>query len=278
MTNGILFYAYNNESVNYAEIANINAMLIKKHMKHNSISVITDDATVSELEHSLFDNIIIKSPKGSTKRTFIYSDHKETVTWKNTTRDTAYELSPYDTTLLLDVDYLIFNKYYDTIFKILKDSRVNFTCSDTAFDLCRNEFLEQNVGKIPMLWATVIGFTKTPQAEQYFSYMEYIKNNYNYFAKLYGFNARNFRNDYTLTIACKELYTWTDKLMFALPFLDTFTLDADVIAFHNNHWTYRRPSKHFEFVVGHTDTSNIHIMNKHVILKYGTQLKDYARA
>ena len=119
LTNGILFYAYNNEYINYAEIANINAMLIKKHMAINSISVITDDATASQLDHSLFEHIIIKNSKGATKRTFIYSDHKETVTWKNITRDTAYELSPYDNTVLLDVDYLIFNNYHDGVFTLL---------------------------------------------------------------------------------------------------------------------------------------------------------------
>lgn len=288
LSNGILFYAYNNEHINYAEIANINAMLIKKHMKNNNnISVITDDITSLKLENSLFDQIIIKSPGKCNKRIFTYPKSEEIVTWKNTTRDTAYELSPYDNTLLLDVDFLIFNNYFDTIFQLFQLSWLNFACSSTAYDINNNCLLRQNVGKIPMLWATVIMFSKTPIAEQYFSYMEYIRKNYNYFSKLYGFTTRIFRNDYSLTIANKELYTWTERPMIELPRIETFTLNTEPW-FINDTWYY-------DYIMGPsllTNQSNsgkanklffikdynIHIMNKHTILKYGKQLRNYAKA
>lgn len=280
LSNGILFYAYNNEHINYAEIANINAMLIKRHMKNNNISVITDDNTAPQLEPSLFDQIIIKTTTEHNKRTFIYSDYNETVTWKNTTRDSAYELSPYDKTLLLDVDYLIFNDYYDSVFDLYQNHRdlnhqLDFAFSTAAYDIFHNHYIEHYVGKIPMLWATVIMFAKTPVAEQYFSYMEYIRKNYKYFSKLYGFNPRNFRNDYSLTIADKELYTWTNKHMFELPRIETFTLDAKILNFNRNQWMYARTSKYFETVIGHTNGNSVHMMNKHIILEYKEQIKYY---
>jgi len=270
MTNGILFYAYNNEKINYAEIANINAMLIKKHMKNNNVSVITDEETARDLDNILYDEIIIQPVVQSNRRKFIYTDYNETVTWKNTTRDTAYDLSPYDTTLLLDVDYLIFDNYLDNI---IEYDYVDFSCAYSSYDIIKNKKMTEMVGKIPMLWATVIVFRKSQQAKQTFDYMEYVRNNYEYFAKLYGFTIRQFRNDYSLTIANKEMRTWTDKPALMLQTLWTFNLNAEIEHFTSHGgWIYKTQNTR----AIHSNMS-IHIMNKHAILKFGEQIKNYAK-
>ena len=273
MSNGFLFYCYNNEHVLYSDIANINAMLIKKHMKHNNISVVTDEITGNMLDRSLFDQIIIKSPTQINRRTFVYPDHKETVTWKNTTRDTAYELSPYDKTILLDVDYLIFNNSHDILFDT---THGYFNCYSSALDVVNGTHMNPMVGKIPMLWATMIYFEKCPIAEQHFSYMEYIRENYVYFAKLYGFTIRQFRNDYSLTIAHKELRNWTDCTPCNLGRINTFGLDAKILDIKND-GTIIFELNNTESAVGMHKYSNAHIMNKHIILEYGEQLKHYAK-
>ena len=45
MSRGILFYAHNNRHIDYGKIALANSCLIKKHMKNNSVTIVTDEGT-----------------------------------------------------------------------------------------------------------------------------------------------------------------------------------------------------------------------------------------
>ena len=47
MSRGILFYAHNNRHIDYGKIALANSCLIKKHMKNNSVTIVTDEGTVN---------------------------------------------------------------------------------------------------------------------------------------------------------------------------------------------------------------------------------------
>ncbi len=270
LTNGILFFAYNNETVNYAEIANINAMLIKKHMKINNITVITDKETKKFLDPSLYEHIMINESSDINRRTLMHADKLETVNWKNTTRSSAYELSPYDNTLLLDVDYLIFNNWLDTVFKL---PNIEFASAYDAYDISNKHMLTDKVGDIHMLWATIIYFKKGHTAELYFDYMKHIKDNYKYYSQLYGFTVRNFRNDYALTIANKEIITWTDKIIpNVISMICTVPTHTIIDNFNGSGgWTYKNGQYY-----GRIRGISLHIMNKHVILKFKNEIINYA--
>ena len=49
MSRGILFYAHNNRHIDYGKIALANSCLIEKHMKNNSVTIVTDEGTVNWL-------------------------------------------------------------------------------------------------------------------------------------------------------------------------------------------------------------------------------------
>ncbi len=274
LSNGILFFAYNNETINYAEIANINAMLIKKHMENNNISVITDEETKKHLDPSLYDHIIINKPTVKNMRTFVYADKTETVTWKNTTRASAYDLTPYDNTLLLDVDYLIFNGMLDRLFSL---PDLEFSSAEYSMDLPNYCFRSDKVGDIHMLWATMIYFKKCYTAELYFDYMTYVRDNYEYFSQLYGFTVRNFRNDYALTIANKEINTWTDKMIHTvIPFIYTMPLTVRILDFSEDSCWHYVCNVGDESKPSQIRNMSLHVMNKHDILKFKDKLIDYA--
>jgi hypothetical protein len=44
-TTGVCFFAYNNEHIDYVQLAVLAAAYVKKHMKHNTTCLITDEGT-----------------------------------------------------------------------------------------------------------------------------------------------------------------------------------------------------------------------------------------
>jgi hypothetical protein len=117
--------------------------------------------------------------------------------WFNGDRYRAYELSPYDETLLLDSDYLVLDnslsKILDTTvdYNIMTDNQ-NFVQSMTG-----------NMGEISLnyVWATAIAFKKTTKSKMLFDLVGRVQNNYRYYCKLYNIRNSNFRNDYAFAIA-----------------------------------------------------------------------------
>ena len=93
--------------------------------------------------------------------------------WHNLDRCHAYDLSPYDTTLLMDIDYLPFTNNLLEYFNVDED----FLIHDKIHDLTNTGVYNfRNNSIIPMLWATVIIFKKTDRAKNIFYYYFFIFN------------------------------------------------------------------------------------------------------
>jgi hypothetical protein len=121
----------------------------------------------------------------------------QSVTWKNRGRYLAYELSPYDTTILLDTDYLV-----------LDDSLLTLLNTDHDYLLQYHNRTDQgatyeSMGEtsLPFVWATTVIFRKSPRSELLFSLVARIQRNYQYYRNLYNIRERNYRNDYAFAIA-----------------------------------------------------------------------------
>jgi hypothetical protein len=184
---GVLLFAFNTE-IDYISIAQNSAKLIDKHLKL-PITLVTD---TPELTSYCFDQII------KVDNTAInYKSAFDSSCWKNLDRYCAYALSPYHETLLLDVDYLVFDdsllKLFESTYnyKILKR---NYT-PNTSWDFTMGTL------SLPYMWATVVLFKKTDVSKQLFNLVGRIQQNYEYYRKLYNIREGNFRNDYAFTIA-----------------------------------------------------------------------------
>lgn len=266
MSKGVLIFAYNSK-LNYIDIATIAAGLAKKHLGL-PVTLITDTADVDQ---KFFDQVIVQDLSDvSSKRIFKYSDgQKETVDWHNTNRSNAYELSPYDQTLLIDADYLIFNNSLSRLF----ETDLEFACYDTVHEINGWHGLSHDarVGYpgLHMQWATVIYFTKNKLAEGIFSFMQTIKKNYGYYSSAYNFTTELFRNDYTLSIALQALTGYSKKNFTAIPgHLVSANTAVDIIEV--------RPSGEIVFTwtnqdkrsyVSRIKNTNVHIMNKRTIVE-----------
>lgn len=117
--------------------------------------------------------------------------------WFNGDRYRAYELSPYDETLLLDSDYLVLD---DSLLKIL-DSTMDYTVMTDNQNFVQT--MTGNMGEMSLnyVWATAVAFKKTTKSKLLFDLVGRVQNNYQYYSKLYNLRRSNFRNDYAFAIA-----------------------------------------------------------------------------
>ena len=123
MRKGVLLFANNNSQVDYIKQACYLAKKVKKHLKVPVSLVTSDRSRVTDFyPYEVFDKIIEK--RSNNKFSKRYNDgalsHKK-LEFNNDLRPLAYELTPYDTTLILDTDYIICNDLFKDVFDTTKD-------------------------------------------------------------------------------------------------------------------------------------------------------------
>lgn len=120
------------------------------------------------------------------------------VEWKNFGRNLCYELSPYEETLVIDVDYVV----QDTGLLKIFDLPWDYLLQRSARSL-NDEHVPAVMGahSLPYVWATVFAFRKTTRAKAFFDLIQRIEANYHYYRELFNVESRSYRNDYAFAMA-----------------------------------------------------------------------------
>lgn len=170
---GVLLFANNTNVVDYQKIADLSSKLISKYLN--------------------LPTTIVESTNIKNQRYIDNSWHQ----WKNGGRWQSYELSPYDKTLLLDVDYFVFSNNLNRLFEFSSD-----------YIICNNSItptgIQPNfmgVNSISHRWATIFYFEKTEKTKSFFDIVRRVENNFVYYTKLFNTDDHSFRNDFAFTIA-----------------------------------------------------------------------------
>ena len=190
---GALLFAFNTPQVDYYQMAVATAKRIN-HFLGLPVSIVTDAQTVSSAtDPYVFDTLHIVQPDDS--------NQKNKQVWMNKGRWQAYELSPYDETLLLDTDYLVNSDQLLKAFDLCED----IICPNRTSFLDNPDSIQEEISKLSFntLWATVIIFKKSLKANQVFDCMKMIQENYLHYSNVYNFIGGMYRNDYSLTIALR---------------------------------------------------------------------------
>lgn len=192
MKRGALLFAFNSPKYNYFEMAEFTAKRIEHFLKL-PVAIVTDEQSLPEIPKFNFDDIIIVEPDTSNIR-----DH---TIWINKGRYQAYNLSPYDETILLDTDYMVNSDRLNKLFELPTD----FCCHDTTSFLMNPAVAQEvlSVYSFKTLWATVIKFQKTERAKQIFECLEMVQKNYEHYGNIHSFIGGVYRNDYALTLALR---------------------------------------------------------------------------
>lgn len=282
MNKGIVIYAHNNRTVDYALMAMISGGLAKKNLQV-PVSLITDESTISWMKEygthhtakSIFENIIIVEKPITNNQRFLHDgDTRTTIPFVNTNRNSVWDLTPYDRTLLIDSDFLIFsdnlNKYWDVDEDLLIGESIN-----DIYDNKRLGYLDKYVSEtgVKLYWATTVMFTKNERTKLFFDTVNYIKNNYEYYGDVFRYDARQYRNDIAFSVAKHLLEgfeeTNTGRLPPVISALDRdilFSVDNDRLKFLVN---YRLDNNYCAACLHGVD---IHVMNKQSIIRNSQQL------
>ena len=265
MSNGVLCFAHNNGKVDYLRQAEILAQRVKKHLDLPTTLV---TSTASELQNvGLFDKVIeIEDNNSNYKRYYNGTLHHQQLQFKNNDRVKSYDLSPYESTLVLDTDYVICNNSLKHAF----DSKNDFQIYKHGVDLCEwrkhDEFSFINNTGIPFYWATCFCFKKTNETKIFFDLLQHLVKNWNHYEQVYDIGSRNFRNDHVFSIAIHMMNGFTDSdWAKTLPGTMFYTLDRDFIkTIKDNSLTFLLQKEKYngEYILASTKDCNVHVMNK----------------
>jgi hypothetical protein len=282
MSNGILIFAHNSTALDYALMSVIAGGLAKKHL-NVPVSLATDKNTVLWMKNSniydrateIFDKIIlIEKPKTNNQRKLHDGEHSEMIPFTNTNRTSAWDVTPYDRTLLIDSDYLIFtnslNEYWSSS-EVLISSAMN-----DINDKSRAGYHDRYVSDtgVHMFWATTVMFSKNDSGKRFFELVNYVKNNYQYYGDLFRFDTRQYRNDIAFSVTKHILDGFeTDSITSLPPVLTAIDRDMLHSVDTNGKLTFLvSPKMDSTFVVTSLANTDIHIMNKQSIIRNATSL------
>jgi hypothetical protein len=275
MNNGILIYAHNSRSVDYAVMSIISGGLAKKYLGVPA-SLVTDTATVEWMRESnilekattVFENlIIVDRPQTDNTRRLSDGATSETVPFLNSNRSSAWELSPYDRTLLIDSDFLIFSNRLSEYWNVDSDVMIGESIND-IYSNSRLGYHDQYISDVgvKLYWATTVMFTKNSAAKTFFDTVNFIKDNYSYYADVFRFDSRQFRNDIAFSIAKHILDGYEESSIGNLPPVTTL-LDKDILhTVNKNKLTILvSPRLDSEYCAASIDGTDLHVMNKQSI-------------
>jgi hypothetical protein len=272
MSRGVLLIANNNDEIDYIFQACYSAKRIKKHL-NIPVSLITDspelfNTTYNSYQH-LFDKIISYNENDiHSLRT--YKDgygYSKILEFKNKGRSIAYDLSPYDETILLDTDIVIFNNVYLNCFNQKHNLLMYRSATDLSPFRTTTEFERIVDSGIDFYWATCVFFRKTPETQIFFELTKHIQENWDHYRIIYGITSNLFRNDFVFSIAAHTLNGFGSETKISeFPGKLLFTTDRDeVVSLDDNSVTFLLPdsSNADKMVASRIEYTNVHIMNKY---------------
>ena len=290
---GVLMFAHNNTEIDYFRLAVVNALLVQKNLGIKNITVVTDPHSLKQGEKTLgkrlikkaINNIIViaKDKKFKNTNVRLYKDTSHSVKnlpFYNVNRCDAYDISPYDETILLDVDYLILSDTLNQCWGHNNELMMNWKFQDIMYERKDPSLNRLNHLGITMYWATVVYFRKTEYAESFFNFVKHVKNNPQYYRDLYQWQGTLYRNDYSFSIAAHMMSGFTDKGIPQLPTTLYKSFDTDDIhsaVDKNTIIMYlEKPKSPGDFILTKWQDIDLHIMNKWAINRISNELIGYA--
>ena len=281
---GICFFAYNNEEIDYIQLAHIAAGYVKANMVNNKTCLITDKGTYDYFEkrvdkdfhNACFDHVVLTDFENAPNPRRHYDSPwaEFTAQFNNSNKHKIFEYTPFEKTLLLDIDYIVKNNFYDYIF-------------DSEFPLAmhrESQYLQYEPpymneitladGGIHHWWSTVIYFDQSVESKTFFDTWAHVKDNWDYYHLLYQFPPALFRTDFCVSIACHLLNGYNEN-NFVHDFLGIKMRNMDQKdELHEikslNDWIFLSHVRKevWKNILVRNQDLNIHVMNKRALTRH----------
>jgi len=291
---GVIMFAHNNTEIDYFRLAVVNALLVQKNLGIKNVTVVTDPHSLKQGEKTLgkrlikkaINNIIVidkdKNFKALNQR--LYKDTSHTTKYLpfyNVNRCDAYNLSPYEETLLIDVDYLILSDTLNHCWGHNNELMMNWKYQDIMYERKDPSLARLNDMGITMYWATVVYFRKTEYVESFFNVVSHVKNNPQFYKDLYQWQGTLYRNDYSFSIAAHMMSGFVDKGIPQLPTTLYKSFDTDDVhsaVDENTIVMYlEKPRSPGDFMLTKWQSIDLHVMNKWAINRASDTLLEFVK-
>jgi hypothetical protein len=277
MKNGFLIFCHNSREIDYSLLSLVSGSLAKKYLKIPG-TLITDSSTVKwmkesniyDLTLSIFENVIqVDRPKIDNKRILNDGLFEQTVPFINSNRFLAYDITPYEKTLLLDSDFLIFSDRLNSYWDVSDDVLISGRAQDFYYKdrLGYHDRYISDTG-IKLNWATTVMFTKNEKCKSFFKLVESIKKNYNYYSDIYRFDNRQYRNDISFSLACHITDGFITRNINLPDILTTISKDTLYDVKDDGRLIFLTSSGlNGETIFSSVKDLDIHVMNKQSIIR-----------
>ena len=268
MKQGMVLFAFNNSDIDYAKQAIYCAKRVKQYL-NLPVQLITDSVDYIESEYPFYKHYIdvvtyTAAPSNNSVKTFnngLYTSKR--LEWKNSARNSAYELSVFDKTIVIDTDLLVSNSKLLACFNTSEDFMIadhyNLVNQGTepSFDRVSDK-------TIPMYWATILYFTKSNTAKTIFDLVGHIKENYNYYRTVYDITEAKFRNDFAFSIAVHMMRGFENSTQWPkqLPSDMWVATDKDILIDVNSNVIKLLTHKSYDYLPVKLTDATVHVMNK----------------
>lgn len=252
MTTGILMYCFDTPAMEYSKLALKSCQLIKKNL-NLPITIVTDHTTHRKFPQ--FGGLTYRIIKPQTQNYRFYRG--KNVPWYNMERAKAYEHSLYDTTLLLDCDYLCFTSNLLELCKTNNDFLIHNKVNDITG---LNRIVGRLESTIPIVWATVVMFQKNEKVKKIFDMIKHVQENYEHFRNLYRIKFLNYRNDYAFAIALHQLKGQITNQDFIPTAMNMLPHEFDVLDIDEKSLVYQYNKK-----VNVITDMDVHVLDKEFI-------------
>lgn len=283
MKKGILIFAHNNPEVDYALHAVIAGGLASKHLNVPA-SLVTDTSTISWMKESgiynratsVFENIIeVDRPQTDNTRRLHDGIENKVVPFVNANRCSAWNVTPYERTLLIDSDFLIFSDRLSEYWDVEDDFLISKAMND-IIDIDRLGFHDRYISDtgVHLFWATTIMFTKNSYSKSIFDMVDFVRTHYDYYGDLFRFTSRQYRNDISFSVAKHILDGFETNIKLSLPPILT-TLDKDVLSSVDDSGLLKfliTPTLDSNYCLASTKGVDVHVMNKASITRNAESL------
>lgn len=279
-TTGVCFFAYNNEQIDYVKLAMYAAAKVKKHL-NQPVCLITDDGTFSWLKQSqgmdiikkyIDDVVITEDEMKSNVR--VHNDSPWTeyrAQFSNSNKHKVFEYTPYDKTLLLDIDYIVKSDFLNHCWE--RYNGVSMFDNSLYLDNNPAHPTEKWLFKygIKMWWSTVVYFDKSEVSKMFFDLWSHVADNYAFYQQMYNFPGKIFRTDYCVSIAAHILNGMQDgdaiENFSGFPLHNMSQKDDIAKVLDDNTWLMlvNNRKEPWKNIVSIHEDSDLHVMNKRAL-------------
>jgi len=284
---GVCFFAYNNEEIDYVKLATLCARYVK-HFLNVEVCLITDEGSYHWLKESqkeyykeFFDYVVITDDqmKKNVRNHFDSPWTQFPAQFSNSNKHRVYEYSPFEQTLLLDIDYIVKTDFLNRVWELegvaMFDKAASLRNDSPHF----NERYLYDAG-VKMWWSTVIYFDRSNESKLFFDLWSHVAENYDFYQFLYNFPGKLFRTDYCVSVATHILNGMIDSDFVNSIDDKMYYMDQkdDWIESHSiQEWIMLANDldKNWENILCNHRNLDVHVMNKRALDRQWEPLMEY---